>query len=196
VTALEAAVRRIRHDLMNAGVTFALVGGMAVSVRTEPRFTRDADLVVAVATDAAAEALIHTLRGFGYAVGTIVEQEAVGRLATVRLALTAGRRAPVIDLLFASSGIEPEIVAAAEVVDLLPGLSMPVARTEHLIALKVLSRDDVRRPQDLVDLRALLRVASDEERQRARHALALIAARGYHRGRDLIADMDQVAGES
>lgn len=102
----------------------------------------------------------------------------------------------MIDLLFASSGIEPEIVSAAEVVDLLPGLSIPVARTEHLIALKVLSRDDVRRPQDLVDLRALLRVASDEERQRARHALALIAARGYHRGRDLIADMDQVAGES
>jgi len=54
---------------------------------------------------------------------------------------------------------------------------MGVARTGHLIALKVLSRDDVSRPQDLVDLRALLRVASPAELGRARDSLALIAAR-------------------
>jgi hypothetical protein len=33
-----------------------LVGGLAVSVRTEPRFTRDVDLVVAISDDHAAEA--------------------------------------------------------------------------------------------------------------------------------------------
>ncbi len=192
MTSLEATVRRIRHDLFTADVAFALVGGMAVSVRTEPRFTRDADLAVAVASDADAEVLIFTLRGVGYRVSTAIEQEAVGRLATVRLALSSNPSAPVVDLLFASSGIEPEIVAAAEPVDLLPGLHMPVARTGHLIALKVLSRDDVQRPQDLVDLRALLRVASTEERQRARDALALIAERGYHRGRELMAELSRL----
>lgn len=192
MTALETSLRRIRLDLANAGVAFALVGGMAVSVRTEPRFTRDADLAVATATDADAEALVLLLRSLGYAVSSIVEQEAVGRLATVRLALESGERVPVVDLLFASSGIEPEIVAAAEVLELLPGLPVPVARIGHLIALKVLSRDDIRRPQDLVDLRSLLRVATAEEQQRARHALTLIAARGYHRGRDLLGDMDRL----
>jgi len=55
-------------------------------------------------------------------------------------------RAPVIDLLFASSGIEPEVVADAEPIELLPDLTMGVARTGHLLALKVLSRDDVSRP--------------------------------------------------
>jgi len=56
----------------------------------------------------------------------------------------------------------------------------------------MLSRDDVTRPQDLVDLRALLRVAPRAELERARQALMLIGARGYHRGRDLMADMSRL----
>jgi hypothetical protein len=41
----------------------------------------------------------------------IVEQDAVGRLATVRLRRSSRCNAPVIDLPFASSGIGREIVA-------------------------------------------------------------------------------------
>jgi len=190
VTSLEAALRQIHRDLTDAHVSFALVGGLAVSARTEPRFTRDADLAVALASDAEAEALIHELRARDYRIEAIVEQEAVGRLATVRLTLSSELRAPVIDLLFASSGIEPEVVAEAEPIELLPNLTMGVARTGHLIALKVLSRDDVSRPQDLVDLRALLRVASPAELGRARDSLALIAARGYHRDRELMSEIN------
>ena len=185
MTSLESALHRIAADLDRSHVNFALVGGLAVSVRTEPRFTRDADLAVAVASDAEAEALIRRLRADGHEVAALVEQEAVGRLATARLTLAGDVEGPVTDLLFASSGIEREIVASAEPVELLPGLTMRVARIEHLIALKVLSRDDERRPQDLIDLRALLRAATPEEVSAARKALTLIAARGYHRGRDL-----------
>ena len=85
-----------------------------------------------------------------------------------------------------------EVVADAEPIDLLPQLRMGVARTGHLIALKVLSRDDVRRPQDIADLRALLAVASPAELERARMSLSLIAARGYHRGRDLALEIDRL----
>ncbi len=189
-TSLEEALHRIDADLTHAHASFALIGGLAVSARTEPRFTRDADLAVAVADDNEAEALVHTLHALDYRIESVVEHEAVGRLATVRIVRSPAPRAIVVDLLFASSGIETEIVAEAELLDLLPHLSMRVATTGHLIALKVLSRDDVTRPQDLVDLRTLLRVASEAELERARHALTLMAARGYHRGRDLIADLD------
>jgi hypothetical protein len=190
VTSLESALRQIHGDLTEAHVSFALVGGLAVSARTEPRFTRDADLAVALASDAEAEALIRDLRARGYRVEAVVEQDAVGRLATVRLTRSSEPRGPVIDLLFASSGIEPEVVATAEPIEVLPNLTMGVALTGHLIALKVLSRDDVSRPQDLVDLRALLRVASAAELGRARDSLGLIASRGYHRGRDLLSEMN------
>ena len=194
MTSLEAALRQIYIDLTEIHVSFALVGGLAVSARTEPRFTRDADIAVAVASDAEAEALIHSLRARNYGIEAVVEQQSVGRLATVRLTPSDVPQAPVIDLLFASSGIEPEVVADAEPIDLLPTLRIGIARTGHLIALKVLSRDDGTRPQDLVDLRALLRFASIDELTRAREALALITARGYHRGRALLADLTDLVG--
>jgi hypothetical protein len=84
-------------------VSFALVGGLAVSARAEPRFTRDADLAVALASDAEAEALIHSLRARDCSIEAVVEQDTVGRLATVRLTRSREPRGPVIDL--RSSGI-------------------------------------------------------------------------------------------
>lgn len=187
MTGFEGALREVTDHLTRAGVRCALVGGLAVSVRTEPRFTRDADLAVAVGSDVEAEAVIRGLRRRDYEVDTVVEQAAAGRLATVRLRRHTGAYAPVVDLLFASSGIEPEIVQAAEVLEILPDLRMPVAQIGHLIALKVLSRDDDERPQDLVDLRALLKVATPSDCDRAREALRLITSRGFNRSRDLLA---------
>ena len=189
MNALDAVLRRIVRDLDNAHRLFALIGGLAVSVRAEPRFTRDADLAVVVADDADAEALVHRLRILEYRDVAVVEQEATGRLATVRLTLSEAPSAPVVDLLFASSGIEPEVVAAAEPIELLAALTTRVARTSDLIALKVLSRDDVNRPQDQVDLRALLKVATTDDLSRTNELLALITTRGYHRGRDLAEEL-------
>jgi len=115
----------------------ALVGGVAVSVRSEPRFTRDADLAVAVQSDREAEALIHSMHLSGYTVVETVEQTAADRLATARLQPSeAAETGALLDLLFASSGIENEIVAEAERLEILSDLLIPVARIEHLIARK------------------------------------------------------------
>jgi len=96
VTSLESVLHRIAADLERSDVGFALVGGLAVSVRTEPRFTRDADFAVAVANDSEAEALIRHLRSCGYRIDALVEEEAAGRLATVRLAVAGDAEGPVI----------------------------------------------------------------------------------------------------
>ena len=128
MTSLESALHRIAADLLRSSADFALIGGLAVSVRIEPRFTRDADFAVAVASDDEAEALIRRVRARGYEITAVVEQESVGRLAAVRLALADDAHGPLIDLLFASSGIEREIVAASEPIELLPGLTMKEAR--------------------------------------------------------------------
>jgi hypothetical protein len=193
VNAVEAALRKAAKDLTELGRRWAIVGGFAVSARAEPRFTRDVDIAVAVANDHAAESLVGLLLTRQYRLLASVEQDAVGRLATVRLGTTAATDANVVvDLLFASCGIEPEIAEAAEEVEVLPGFVVPVARTAHLIAMKLLARDDDRRPQDRSDLRALMEAASDKDIDDTRKAIELITLRGFHRDRDLAAELTRL----
>lgn len=186
VTALEQALARIARELEDREARFALVGGLAVSARSEPRLTRDADLVVAVESDEEAEDLIRGLADGGYQTEMLVEQEHTGRLATVRLQ-HPDDGGLVTDLLFASSGIEAEIVDAAETIVLLGNLTLPVASVGHLIAMKLLARDDRNRPLDADDLRSLSEVATAHDWHEAARATALIEARGYARRRDLTA---------
>lgn len=171
-----------------------MVGGFAVSARAEPRFTRDVDIAVMVDGDRAAELLVRSLMTDGYVVFSSVEHDN-GRLATVRLSRTTSDVEVVVDLLFASSGIEPEIAQAAEALEITPGLVVPVATIGHLIAIKVLARDDATRPQDLADLRALVRSADPADLSDAREAVALIETRGYNRDRDLQKALDELVAE-
>ncbi len=192
---LKEALRLVAAELGDAGHNWALIGGLAVSVRLEPRFTRDVDLAVAVVDDASAESLIGRFRGRGFQIHTILEQESTDRLATVRLLTPAGEDGPLVDFLFASCGIEPEVAAAAKPVEIAPGLVVPVAQLGHLLAMKVLARDDERRPQDLVDIRNILRVLSDEELGRAWEALALITDRGFNRDKNLVSELEILRGD-
>jgi predicted nucleotidyltransferase len=195
VNPLESALRRVGEDLQEMGGSWALVGGLAVGARAEPRTTRDVDLAVAVASDREAESIVFRLQALGYTVIIVLEQEATGRLATVRLHPPGeGKGGVIVDLLFASSGIEPEVTRAAEVLEIVPGLHAPVATLGHLMALKVLARDDRQRPQDLDDLRALLVEAEPRDLEEARTALRLIEERGYQRGRELLPEFEQIVG--
>lgn len=192
---LAETLGRIAADLRKLGKSWSLIGGLAVSARAEPRTTRDVDLAVAVAEDKEAEAIVFRLQELGYEVLAVLEQESTKRLATVRLRPPNEREGGVIvDLLFASSGIEPEITRAAEDLDIIPGLRVPVARIGHLMALKILARNDRDRPQDLDDLRALLLEAEPHDIEEARSAIRLIEERGYQRGKQLLAEFDQFVG--
>ncbi|MEX2658602.1 MAG: nucleotidyl transferase AbiEii/AbiGii toxin family protein [Acidimicrobiales bacterium] len=190
MTGFEDAARATVDHLDALGLAHALVGGFAVSVWCEPRFTRDIDLVVSVSDDDVAEATVRALVQEGYAVLMTVEQEAAGRLATVRLSV--GPAGDLVDLLFASSGIEAEIAMSAERIEVLPGLVLPVATAGHLIALKLLASDARTRPQDGVDLRALIGVAEEEDLEVAHRAVELIEERGFQRGRDLVGALEQL----
>ena len=190
---LRSVLAEVAVALRSRDCDWALMGGLAVSTYVEPRFTRDVDLAVAVADDGEAERLVLSLQAGGYRMTMVLEQEAQDRLATVRLVPPGGSATGVvIDLMFASSGIEPEICRDAQMLEVFSGVTVPVCRPGHLIALKVLARDDRRRPQDLLDLRALLAQLEPAEHERARTALALIQARGYDRGRELVEELDRV----
>jgi hypothetical protein len=189
---LEQALIRLSGDLQALGVRWALVGGLAVSFRAEPRTTQDLDVAVAVAGDSEAERIALSLRLRGYRSHEVQPflENADGRLGAARLLVPelSGLEAIGVDLLFASSGVEAEVVAAAEVRIVLPGLYLPVATIGHLIALKVLAGRD----KDRTDAHSLLQRATLEELQRVRETLNLIERRGYHRDKDLQAEFAQL----
>ena len=179
----EATLLSIAKDLRQLELKFALVGGFAVGLRTEPRFTQDLDLAVSVVEDSEAEQATMELISRGYSLLAMVEQDSAERLATVRL-VSPGTRI-VVDLLFASSGIEPDIVEEAEVLDFSDTLALPVAQIGHLIAMKILSHDVTRRPQDRLDLSNLLKRCSPEQLELAMVSVRKIRERGFHRGKEL-----------
>jgi Nucleotidyl transferase AbiEii toxin, Type IV TA system len=188
-TPVELALRSAVADLDALKLRWALIGGLAISVRSVPRFTKDLDFAIAVADDSEAEDVVRRLRSRGYQPVGLLEQEYVERLSGVRL--ERGGSDVVVDLLFASSGIEEEVVASATRLEVLPQLSASVATTGHLIALKTLAG----RNQDLTDLGSLIPAASAEDLKAARGAVRLIHARGFNRDQDVIADLDKLIAD-
>lgn len=194
---LQSAFTRLVSDLRTLGLHWALVGGMAVTVRARPRTTEDLDVVISVHSDREAEKVAYAFLNLGYLYlpeEHALEQEDGGRLMTVRLLAPRGEEQGIIvDLLFASSGIEPEVVAAAEILEILPGVVVPVAKTGHLVAQKVLAGREI----DVRDVRWLWEVADEGEKQLARDSLVLITQRRFNRGKDLFAELGRIlAGET
>lgn len=179
---LSEALAALVRVLDDQHVQFAVVGGLAASARGEARFTRDVDVAVAVSSDSEAEQIVHALVRRGYQLVATVEHDAMHRLATARL---RGLDGVVCDLIFSTSGIEQEIVAAAEPLQLLAHLNVPTATTEALLAMKVLSATS-QRPRDLGDIQALILVNPDFDQALVETWLALIVRRGYGREQDLL----------
>lgn len=187
------AVERSLRDFLAArpnDVNIAVVGGIAVSVRTGPRFTRDLDFAVAIDDDDEAARYVFRLRQVGYEIVAALQQTKHERLSTVRL--RSRGRGPIVDLLFAACGIEMEIVRASEPAEVGAGLVANVAAVGHLIAMKLVSRDAKRRPRDQQDLVELAKVADELEWKRAETAVELIRQRGFSRGRDLHAGLAEI----
>lgn len=190
-TRLLTVLRRIAETLDERRQAWALVGGLAVSVRSEPRFTRDIDVAAAVSDDASAEALVSSLVVSGFRLRLSLEHEALKRLATVRLTPPGeAEEGIVVDLLFASSGIEGEICRDADRLELAPGLTVPVAQAGHLVAMKLLALAPDR-PQDAIDLRALVATLTEADRARARAATARIEELGANRSKPLSDELER-----
>ncbi|HXT88992.1 MAG TPA: hypothetical protein VN714_07015 [Trebonia sp.] len=85
MTGLEEVLKRAAADPDAVDARWAIIGGLAVATRAAPRFTQDVDFAVSVADDTEAEEIVHRMSVRGYAVGMMLEQDYVHRLATIRL---------------------------------------------------------------------------------------------------------------
>ncbi|MEE8366940.1 MAG: hypothetical protein V3S30_01350, partial [Thermoanaerobaculia bacterium] len=92
-----------------------------------------------------------------------------------------------VDLLFASSGIETEIVEMAEILEIFEGLKIPVAATGHILIMKILAG----RPYDLEDAKRLFAFTTEGDLELARQAADLISQRGFDRRKNLAVELEQ-----
>ena len=148
---------RMAHALAEAlqarAVRHMLVGGLAVAVHGRPRFTKDIDLVVALATSEVVPFLRElTARGF-----ELREEDLASRLLSpgqVGRAFFGGD--PVeerlhVDLMMVLSGYEEQALSRAATHTVL-GVPWSVASPEDLLLSKVVSG----RPIDIADAEAIV----------------------------------------
>jgi len=191
MSAFLSELKKVVRDLDDLSLDWALVGGLACGVYAEPRTTKDIDIAIICDHIDQEEKIVDQLLQRGYHHKQLLMHINPTFRLGVRLNILSDKPYAVpLDLLFSSSGIEDQVVRAAQTIELLPGLFVPVACRGHMIAMKVVSQDDDDRIQDKVDLKSLIKGASQEDLLVAKEALSLITERGHNRGKNLILELE------
>ncbi len=130
------------------GADFLVVGGHAVMLYTEPRYTKDLDVWVRP-TGENAERVFRALADFG----APLENVNVEDFATPGTIFQIGVAPNRVDVLTSLEGIEFEQAWAARTKSTYGGVPIGVLSAEDLIV----NKRAVARPQDLLDVEALTR---------------------------------------
>jgi hypothetical protein len=145
-----SAILRLNDDwsaflgaLISTGTRFLLIGGHAIGVHAEPRFTEDLDVFVAP-DRSNARRLRAALVEFGF--GDIAPS--IKELAQSDRVWMLGRKPRRIDILTGISGVTFERASRGRRLVSVAGLSIPVIGRSALLANKKASG----RPKDLIDI--------------------------------------------
>lgn len=135
------------------GIRFALIGGLAVSLRGQPRMTVDVDLVILAAVDEALE-LVRQIAStpFEPLFSGVEEVVAKAYILPLRHRVTGIR----VDAAIGMSGFERQAVERAAAVTI-GDVRVPVVVVEDLLVMKALAG----RPQDEQDIRGLIAAQRD-----------------------------------
>lgn len=139
--------------LETRGIPFALIGGLAVSLRGQPRMTVDVDLVALTDPDRALE-IVRELASTPFEPLFPGVEEVVRRSFILPLRhRSTGIR---VDLAIGMSGFEREAVGRATPVTI-GARDIPVVSVEDLLVMKALAG----RPQDDQDIRGIVAAQRD-----------------------------------
>ena len=140
--------RDLLRSLNAAGVRYLIVGGYAVMVHTEPRYTKDLHIWIEPVLDNA-RFLMAALAAFGAPVGAVAESDFTEAEVFFQIGIDPVR----IDILTSVTGLEFGSAWARRVTVDFGGVQAPVLSREDLIAAKIASG----RPQDRRDAKRLRR---------------------------------------
>ena len=140
--------------LAERNLRYALIGGLAASMRGRVRATEDIDLILQCTVDEALS-LVNSLGDEGFS--TLLEDyETVARSALL-IPLVDRESGVQLDLAIGLSGFEQEIVERADFISF-GDHEIVVATAEDLVVLKTLAG----RPQDLQDVKGIVEIQSGE----------------------------------
>ena len=161
-------------------VPYALIGGLAVSLRGQPRVTVDVDMVIDADVERAMS-LAADLKDTKF--GPLFNDVADVIQKAFILPLRHRTTNVTVDLAIGLSGFEQKVIARAEEIQL-AGTMVSVATAEDLVILKVLAG----RPQDDQDLRGL--IVAQGDRLDWNYCVKTAAELGEALGQDLAGRLD------
>lgn len=142
-------LKRIARELDREGVPYMIIGGQAVLVYGEPRFTRDIDITVALTPDSL-QKVVRVVRKSGLEILTDNPEKFVreARILPTQDAESGFR----VDFIFSWTPFEREAINRAKPI-LIDGYPVKFASPEDVIILKVISG----RARDYEDIKGILR---------------------------------------
>ena len=174
VAAVAAALQAMHHP-------FAVVDGVAAEGDTA-HVTNAVDFAVGADDDADVQSILDALRAQGFEAR--IAERSKGRMSAAQLDWGDDD----VRLLFASTGIEREIVNDARDAEVTGVGRLRLARVEDLLAVKIV-RIAATRPRDRADAHVLLMQNPELRLGDVSERLALITSRGFHREQDLAAKL-------
>lgn len=152
--ALSDTLGSFSRELESRNLQYALIGGLAASIRGRVRATEDIDLIVRCSLEAALE-LVRSLSQSSFQ-PLLENYEEVARSALVVPILNLENQIQ-LDLAVGLSGFEQEIVERADPIAI-GHHEVFVATAEDLLVLKILAG----RPQDLLDVQGIVEVQAEQ----------------------------------
>lgn len=137
----------------------ALIGGLAVGLRSRPRLTQDIDVLM-WSEDPPDEAFLEAAKSFGFH-PRISDALEFAKKNQVLLLKHVPSGAP-LDIALGFLPFEGELFQRSELLPIASGVPLPVATAEDLLIMKVISG----RPRDWVDAEFLIETNPDIDRAR------------------------------
>jgi predicted nucleotidyltransferase len=179
---LLGALQAVSKWLSGSGVEFAVIGGVAASLRGRPRVTKDVDLVAFVDENDWA-----SLLRSGAKRGIVPRiDNALDFARTTRVLLLVHEPTHIeVDLSFGLLPFESELVQRAEVREI-HGVRFPLATAEDVIVMKALAL----RPRDVADIEGIVESVADLDLDRIRATVATLSA--ALEGEDHLSRLDEI----
>lgn len=142
------SVMRLQEQMSDAGISSAVIGGLAVAVWGEPRLTRDVDMKVSLQRDEASRLLDLLTPDY-----TLLSREPERTLRRMGILFVQDADGLRLDLLLADTPFDVQVIQRARPVEIQPNLTIIVCTPEDLILYKMIST----RPRDREDVRGIVR---------------------------------------